>query len=148
MDHVKTDFLHSLFVLKSMLGAEFAKAAGERETLSMPEYILMKKAAEAENGNADLAEIREYLAVTKAAVSQMLSSLEKTGFLKRETDPANRRNLIITITASGMDILRQKDLEAEMRMEKIILRFGKEETLQFIQLISKMNETMKTLQEE
>ena len=68
--------------------------------------------------------------------------------LKRETDPANRRNLIITITASGMDILRQKDLEAEMRMEKIILRFGKEETLQFIQLISKMNETMKTLQEE
>ena len=70
MDHVKTDFLHSLFVLKSMLGAEFAKAAGERETLSMPEYILMKKAAEAENGNADLAEIREYLAVTKAAVSQ------------------------------------------------------------------------------
>ena len=108
----------------------------------------MKKAAEAENGNADLAEIREYLAVTKAAVSQMLSSLEKRGFLKRETDPANRRNLIITITASGMDILRQKDLEAEMRMEKIILRFGKEETLQFIQLISKMNETMKTLQEE
>ena len=78
----------------------------------------------------------------------MLSSLEKRGFLKRETDPANRRNLIITITASGMDILRQKDLEAEMRMEKIILRFGKEETLQFIQLISKMNETMKTLQEE
>lgn len=42
------DFLHSLFMLKSLLGAEFGNSGkSDRPTLSMQEYVLMKKASEA-----------------------------------------------------------------------------------------------------
>src|SRR5699024_12291720 len=49
--------------------------------------------------STDLTSVREYLAVTKASVSQMLASLEKRGLLVRQIDPTNRRNLIVTLTS-------------------------------------------------
>ena len=139
-DVSKEEFLHSLFVLKSLLGAAFAKSSKTAEqTLNMPEYVLMKMVSEATDGRASLTHIREYLAVSKAAVSQMLSSLEKRGFVNREIDRANRRNLVVTVTAAGAEVLRQKDMEADSRLEKIISRLGIQDTAQFVRLIERMN---------
>ena len=83
-DNTKAELLHSLFVLKGLLSTEFSKPAGD--TLNIPEYIMMKMVSE---GNSNLTEIREYLAVSKPAVSQMLSALEKRGLLEKEPAPEN-----------------------------------------------------------
>ena len=100
---LSSDFLHALFVLKSLLGTQFSKSAKTQiHSLSMAEYALMKHVSE----TASLTEIREYLSITKAAVSQMLSSLEKRGFLTREIDRANRRNLIVFLTPAGQQVLQ------------------------------------------
>lgn len=137
---LSSDLLHALFVLKSLLGAEFGRSVKPGVcSLSMAEYVLMKWIAD----TTSLAEIREYLSVSKAAISQMLSSLEKQGYLMRETDQENRRSLIVSLTPAGQTILRQKDQKVNSRFEKIIAEMGEADTLEFIRLIAKMNDALK-----
>ena len=149
MDTVSAfDFLHSLFMLKSLLGAEFGNSSkSDRPTLSMQEYVLMKKASEAKNGNTDLTGIREFLAISKAAVSQMLSSLERRGLINRKVDPQNRRNLILSLTSTGRIALKEKSVEVDQRIAEIISYMGEPDALQFTAIIEKMNDALKASSE-
>ena len=141
-DNTKAELLHSLFVLKGLLSTEFSKPAGD--TLNIPEYIMMKMVSE---GNSNLTEIREYLAVSKPAVSQMLSALEKRGLLTKEPDPESRRNLIVKLTPAGQAVLAGKELEFEARYEKIRHNLTDAEITQFVALISKMNTAIERARE-
>ncbi len=65
---LESEFLGSLFRLKSILGAEFGKdGIREEKKISIPEYIFLRKIAGNEIGaddNTRLADVREYLAVS------------------------------------------------------------------------------------
>ena len=140
------DLLHSLFLLKSLLNSEFGKKS-DSEDLTMPEYALMRQFA-LEDDTTDLTSVREYLAVTKASVSQMLASLEKRGLLVRQIDPTNRRNLIVTLTSKGIERLRQKEFQVERRLRELLAELGETDALQFITLINKMNTVLSKKKEE
>lgn len=140
------DLLHSLFLLKSLLNSEFGKNS-DSEDLTMPEYALMRQFA-LEDDTTDLTSVREYLAVTKASVSQMLASLEKRGLLVRQIDPTNRRNLIVTLTSEGIERLRQKEFQVERRLRELLAELGETDALQFITLINKMNTVLSKKKEE
>lgn len=140
------DLLHSLFLLKSLLNSEFGKKS-DSEDLTMPEYALMWQFA-LEDDTTDLTSVREYLAVTKASVSQMLASLEKRGLLVRQIDPTNRRNLIVTLTSEGIERLRQKEFQVERRLRELLAELGETDALQFITLINKMNTVLSKKKEE
>ena len=140
------DLLHSLFLLKSLLNSEFGKKS-DSEDLTMPEYALMRQFA-LEDDTTDLTSVREYLAVTKASVSQMLASLEKRGLLVRQIDPTNRRNLIVTLTSEGIERLRQKEFQVERRLRELLAELGETDALQFITLINKMNTVLSKKREE
>ena len=140
------DLLHSLFLLKSLLHSEFGKKS-DSEDLTMPEYALMRQFA-LEDDTTDLTSVREYLAVTKASVSQMLASLEKRGLLVRQIDPTNRRNLIVTLTSEGIERLRQKEFQVERRLRELLAELGETDALQFITLINKMNTVLSKKKEE
>lgn len=140
------DLLHSLFLLKSLLNAEFGKKSGLTD-LTMPEYALMRQFA-LDNNTTDLTSVREYLAVTKASVSQMLASLEKRGLLVRQIDPANRRNLIVTLTPVGIERLRKKEFQVERRLQELLTELGRTDALQFIMLINNMNTILSSKKEE
>lgn len=140
------DLLHSLFLLKSLLNSEFGKKS-DSEDLTMPEYALMRQFA-LEDDTTDLTSVREYLAVTKASVSQMLASLEKRGLLVRQIDPTNRRNLIVTLTSEGIERLRQKEFQVERRLRELLAELGETDALQFITLINKMDTVLSKKKEE
>ena len=140
------DLLHSLFLLKSLLNAEFGKKSGLTD-LTMPEYALMRQFA-LDNNTTDLTSVREYLTVTKASVSQMLASLEKRGLLVRQIDPANRRNLIVTLTPVGIERLRKKEFQVERRLQELLTELGRTDALQFIMLINNMNTILSSKKEE
>ena len=140
------DLLHSLFLLKSLLNSEFGKKS-DSEDLTMPEYALMRQFS-LEDDTTDLTSVREYLAVTKASVSQMLASLEKRRLLVRQIDPTNRRNLIVTLTSEGIERLRQKEFQVERRLRELLAELGETDALQFITLINKMNTVLSKKKEE
>ena len=140
------DLLHSLFLLKSLLGAEFGKKSAP-DDLNMPEYALLRCLARG-RGADGLTSVCVYLAVTKSSVSQTLAALEKRALLVRSTDPADRRNLIVTLTPEGSKRLRSKEAQVERRLHALLGTLGEANARAFIALIDKMNAALSANKEE
>lgn len=148
-DTLGRDFLRALFKLKSLLGSEFGKGgAGKKNHINLPEYILLREIAENAIGadtNTELADIREFLSISKAAVSQMLASLEKKGYITREVNPENRKYLIVTLTPQGRKILQDIDKVYTCRLQQIIKIMGEQNIKYMIRLINLLNAAVNIL---
>ena len=133
---VNRELLHSLFRLKSTLNTEFVKGASSVvKDISLPEYVLMKEIAE---NRGDLTAIGEYLSVSKSAVSQMLSSLEKKGYLTRRINVRNRRNIVVRLTRAGRVALRKQSDEFDERYENIVKDLDEGEVNKIIEIINRL----------
>ena len=148
-DTLGRDFLRALFKLKSLLGSEFGKGGtGKKNHINLPEYILLREIAENAIGadtNTELADIREFLSISKAAVSQMLASLEKKGYITREVNPENRKYLIVTLTPQGRRILQDINKVYTCRLQQIIKIMGEQNIKYMIRLINLLNATIKSI---
>jgi DNA-binding MarR family transcriptional regulator len=98
-----------------------------------------------EDGNADQTThhaMHETLAVSKAAVSQMLGSLEKRGYIRREIDRDNRRKIIITLTEQGETAVDDAEKKMDALMSRIIMQFGEKDTRNFTRLLDRFSEVV------
>ena len=130
------ELLHSLFRLKSALNTEFVKDTSSAvKDINLPEYILMR---EIEENGSDLTAIREYLSITKSAVSQMLRSLEKKGYLTRRINLRNRRNIVVELTELGRTALQEKSAEFNLRYECVTNNMREGDIKQIINLINRL----------
>lgn len=105
-------------------------------------YRLVKDGSENQVSTADL---QEKLFVTKPAVSQMYKSLEKKGYIQRETDKSDRRKVVVSLTPLGHEILQQVKEYFDSRLSEIIARFGEENTIQLIDLFSRFADISESL---
>ncbi len=64
--------------------------------------------------------LRRLLAVDGAALSRGLSALDARRLVRRRVDPANARNRIVGITASGRKLLASLDVRADHRVAAMI----------------------------
>ena len=56
--------------------------------------------------------VTAYLGMTKGTVSQTLNALERKGLVRKQTDPADRRNLRIELTREGRALLGRDPVDA------------------------------------
>ncbi|MBW3088592.1 MarR family transcriptional regulator [Bifidobacterium sp. 82T24] len=74
----------------------------------------------------------EALGVSPGRVSAILDRLEKKGLVVRETDPSNRRNVLVSITVEGRERERMLFHEIREKFVHVFNRMGEEHTRQFI----------------
>jgi DNA-binding MarR family transcriptional regulator len=86
--------------------------------------------------------MHETLSVSKAAVSQMLGSLEKRGFIRRETDLDNRRKIIVTVTKKGKSAVDTGQKRLDDLMSRIIIQLGEKDARQFVRLLERFTEVV------
>lgn len=151
---LKSELLHALFALKNLhfhrLGqGEFSMGGVSRRKcaqsgklwLNIPEFALLQqlklREERGESGGAWLAQMGEYLRVSKAAVSQMLGALERRGLITREPDPGNRRTIIVKLTEKGNEMIDDFEREFDSYIVMFIERFGEKDTREIIRLIYK-----------
>lgn len=57
-------------------------------------------------------ELADLMLITSSAVSQLISKLDKEGYLKREINPNNRREILVELDQAGWDYFeRQRKVE-------------------------------------
>lgn len=147
---IQNELVQAMFRLKKMMNRGLGRDL-DNANITMSEFILMREVAEntKESYNSmALTEVREYLSVSKAAVSQMLNSLEKRGYIVREIDPNNRRNIIVILTEEGKTVFEKKNQEFYDRFEMVIRGIGEKDVSQFIAMINKMSDAMGDFEEE
>lgn len=150
--NLKAQLIRTVFQFKKLTGGGFGiNTAGNKSDINMTELVLMKgisdNSADSEN-NVGLPDVRGYLSISKAAVSQMLGSLERKGYINRDIDKNNRRNLIVTLTSKGREVLINNYNEFDDRLDKIITYLGEDDVKQLITIINRMIEIMNKLNNE
>lgn len=100
------------------------------------------------DNNIGMAEMVANLHITKPAISQIMNSLEKRGYIERKKDKVDRRKVVVILTQDGMNVLNKSKEQVDKIFEEIISRFGEDNTKQMISLIEKLAEVSEELEAE
>jgi DNA-binding MarR family transcriptional regulator len=135
---LKRKFMQAIFRFRKS-GMDLPKMAD----INMTEFFVMNGLANnifGKDQSVDLSQIQCHTHVTKAAISQMFTSLAKKGYIIRETDKSNRRRITVTLTQQGKEILALSQQAADKMLEKILLRLGEEKALQLVSLLNELSD--------
>ena len=121
-------------------------------SLTMSELAFLKSLSGAKRNeqarHPGLSQMRDYLSVSKAGMSQMLGGLEQKGFVTREIDPENRRRILVHLTPLGEELLTSHHRDLDRRLDEVVSRLGEEDTRELIRLIDKLAVTLEDMQNE
>lgn len=116
--------------------------------LNITELVVMRGLEENcpySDNNISISEVQEGLHITKSAISQMMNSLEKKGFIERRIDTEDRRKIVVTLTQAGKDILKETKESANHNLSEIISHLGDGNTKQFIDLLNQVSDISEEL---
>jgi DNA-binding MarR family transcriptional regulator len=80
--------------------AQLAETAGAAASISAPEMDVLQEVFDL--GPMDVGDLRARLAAPKQSLARNLNQLEARGFVTRQTDPADRRRRLVTLTPAGL----------------------------------------------
>jgi DNA-binding MarR family transcriptional regulator len=148
-DELKERLLHSLFLFKKVTFSISRSLSNTgNDGLSAAELSALGCIGRCDAEGCGAAEqtthhaMHETLSVSKAAVSQMLGSLEKRGYIRRETDLDNRRKIIITLTKKGKSAIEKGQKRMDDLMTRIVERFGEKDARNFVRLLNRFMEVV------
>ncbi len=91
-----------------------------------------------EKKHPTMKEIADELCVTSPSATRVIERLVRTGELKREPDPKDRRIIRLCITTKGEKILQSGLREAGKKMKDIVTSLSAKEKKDFMELIKKV----------
>lgn len=144
--NIKDQFMQVLFRFRKS-GLDSVKISD----LNMTELFVMSNLSENlfnDDKSVDLAEIQNHTYVTKAAISKMFGTLEKKGYVIRETDKTNRRRITVEMTPSGKVAVDDAATRADEILELVISRLGEESTCQLILLLNRLSDIAEEVRTE
>jgi DNA-binding MarR family transcriptional regulator len=149
-DELTRDLLHALFFFRRSSATIFHSTLNANGGgLSVAELSALGCIRNCNENDCDVADtadqtvhyaMHETLAVSKAAISQMLGSLEKRGYIQREINRDNRRKIIITVTKKGKTAVDKGGKYMDALMSRVIKRFGEDDARNFVQLLTRFTE--------
>lgn len=144
--NLKKDYIQGLFRFKKS-GFGFPKVSD----LNMKELFVMAGLCNNIYGvdaSVDLSEVQSHTHITKPAISQMFSSLEKRGYLIRETDKTNRRKITVVLTPEGEEVLKRAKEEADRMLDETLQRLGEENSKKLIALLTQLSDIADEINQE
>ena len=89
------------------------------------------------NGSVLLTEIREKLKLAPSTVTPIITSLENEGYIKRNIDKNDRRNIYIEITSKGKEYTNMVHSQVTKNINEFIEFMGDKDTNDLIRLMNK-----------
>ena len=87
-------------------------------------------------------ELSTALHATTGRISALLGNLEKKGYIEREIDKSNRRNILVTITEAGHIYVEAEMKQLQSCMTQAFAEMGEADTKDFIRLTKQFFELM------
>ena len=97
-------------------------------------YILHENSV---NGSVLLTDIRKKLKLAPSTVTPIITSLEDAGFIKRNIDKNDRRNIYIEITKKGEEYTNMVHSQINKRINEFVEYMGYKDTNELIKLMEK-----------
>ena len=90
-------------------------------------------------------EISTAMRSSSARVSAALNTLEKKGLILREIDPANRRNILVSLTDDGAEYIQALVAKRNQQLLEILTAMGEEDAAEYVRLTKKLFEISQTI---
>ena len=138
-EKLRKEFFKTILRLKG-LKSRFLAHTG----ISWEASMLLKKIAV--DGN--IHGICEMFSITKPAVTYMLNSLEKDGYIIRGIDASDRRRIDIKLTRKGRKIVETLINSYELFFNELLARFGDRNARDFIRLFNRFMDLTDEIKEK
>ena len=102
--------------------AQLAESAGAVASISAPEMDVLQEVFDL--GPMDVGDLRARLNAPKQSLARNLNQLEGRGFVTRETDPADRRRRLVTLTPAGQTFARDATERRRSALRQAFLAAG------------------------
>lgn len=83
-------------------------------------------------------ELSRGMGVSSARVAALLNHLEKEGLIKRSADPADNRQVIVSLTEEGTEVIRQKRERLLEMVAQILEELGPEDAQTLLRIEQKL----------
>jgi len=96
-------------------------------------FVLMKLHRAKRNGieSFRVTALADLLGVSVPAVTQSITALEKSGFVRRDMDPGDRRAILVSLTPEGESVLLPALRRVEDHFSGLIGHLGEEDAVRF-----------------
>jgi DNA-binding MarR family transcriptional regulator len=91
----------------------------------------------AENNGAGISDIARGCGTTKPTATATIDKLEHRGFVERQKNPLDRRNVNVTLTPQGRTLSRSIDRYCVRNMEQLLGRLSQDERQTLVELLEK-----------
>lgn len=102
--------------------AELVESVGAAANLSAPEMDILQEIFD--RGPMDVGDLRARLCAPKQSLARNLNQLEARNFVKRETDPRDRRRRLVTLTDEGTAFSREATERRRATLRQVFLTSG------------------------
>lgn len=93
-------------------------------------------------GSCTSSELAEVFDVKKSAITAMITRMWEKGLIKRTRDENDRRVVYLTLTEKGNELFAKTEDRIHKLVESLIVKFDKEEIMQFITTFEKLNKVL------
>lgn len=131
-----SNMLHKLRVVEQKLAKEFEKSTGF--SLTRYEILIFLK----EHGDKLQVEIADYLDIDPAAVTRHVKILETKGYITKERNEANGREVIISLTDFAKSELARCKENQNKEDYHLPLPFTQEEINRLTEIVEKMEKKL------
>ncbi len=87
-------------------------------------------------------ELSRSMGVSSARIAALLKHLEQKGFVQRRTDEHDERRVIVSLTDSGRELIRERRREAIERVAAALRSLGEDDAREYVRLQQKMLEAL------
>jgi DNA-binding MarR family transcriptional regulator len=143
---LKKQYVQVLFRFRKA-GLDFPKISD----VNMTELFVMAGLSNnvfCDDKSVNMTEIQNNTYISKAAISLMFTSLEKRGYVIRETDRNNRRKITVELTAKGETILAEAQGQVNQMLEEILSRLGEGKAWQLVSLLNQLSDIADDIKRE
>lgn len=102
--------------------AQLVEMAGAGANLSGPELEILQEVFD--RGPMDVGDLRGRLSAPKQSLARNLNQLEGRNFIRRDTDPNDRRRRLVTLTPEGMTFSREATERRRAALRQAFLSSG------------------------
>lgn len=105
------------------------------DLLSKTEFRLLREVIlEQEKGKRIISsELARRLGITRSAVSQIVTKLEKRGIVQRVDSPIDRKIAFVELSAKAREVFEQQSSTANEFADRVVERFGVDRTKAFLE---------------
>lgn len=137
-------------ILEVAKGMENIDLFEGKAQLSKTEFRLLKEIVlEGEKGNSIISsELAKRLGITRSAVSQIVTKLEKGNIVKRVAAPDDRKIAYVQLSENAMKVFEEQLAKINAFMERVVTVFGEEKMHEFVSLYDEFAGVVNTLKKE